>query len=82
MHTHTTHTYTPSPLQAKWQGITVPMEEFKLALVDALEHISAFSLNNHEWRDIFEGKGLAPIPYPEWSKDRPAELIEEVCVQA
>jgi len=58
------------------------MEEFKLALVDALEHISAFSLNNHEWRDIFEGKGLAPIPYPEWSKDRPAELIEEVCVQA
>jgi hypothetical protein len=54
------------------------MEEFKIALVDALEHISAFSLNNHEWRKIFEGKGLAPIPYAEWSKGRPAKLIEEV----
>jgi len=64
-------------LQAKWQGISLPVDAFEVALRDALEHISAFSLNNHEWRSIAALQKITPVPYQEWSAKRPQELIEE-----
>jgi hypothetical protein len=63
-------------LQAKWQGVYVPVDAFREAMLDALEHISAFSLNNHQWNSIASAKGVKPVAYEEWSKDRPKELID------
>ena len=54
------------------QNLVIGVEQFTEAMRDALEHISAFSLNNHQWNTAAL---TSVLPYEEWSKGRDKEEL-------
>jgi len=56
--------------------VKVDLVRFREALLDALEHISAFSLNNHQWNAVVDTLKIKPATFEKWSHLRPKSVIE------